>query len=208
MTATAAASSTASSTAASSTEPKKRGSFAVREITSADVETIRPIIHAAYRKEGGWTTEAHLVDGERITCDQILKAMQDPCNTILVAEDKDDPNHRLVGSIEIEEYDEAAHQPVHNVENHAGVAVLLGLFSVDPSYQSRGAGGALFRSALDRAREKGKKKAFLWVIHSRLELIAWYERMGFKRTGHTVKFAMEHLLKVDDGHFDEFVMEL
>jgi ribosomal protein S18 acetylase RimI-like enzyme len=60
----------------------------------------------------------------------------------------------------------------------------LGLFSIDPRLQGRGLGSAL----LSRAEEEAKVRfnattCVLHVLMPRTELIAFYERRGYRPTG-------------------------
>lgn len=50
----------------------------VRPATTSDVDILSHIIHQAYREEGGWTTERHLVSGLRCTDEEILSWLSDP----------------------------------------------------------------------------------------------------------------------------------
>ncbi|PRP78927.1 hypothetical protein PROFUN_13303 [Planoprotostelium fungivorum] len=143
------------------------------------------VIHRAYRvpDKNAWTTETHLVDGERVT----VQGLQDKINHghVLCAElFEENQRIRLVGTIECELED--AHED----------EVLIGLFSVEPSYQSKGVGGILMRAAMKYAKEElHKKTAVLWIIETRQELINWYLKLGFVDTKQKVPFVMPHLQK-------------
>ncbi|KAI8928711.1 acyl-CoA N-acyltransferase [Entophlyctis helioformis] len=181
--------------------------YVVQDAAVADAEAMTRIINAAYRGSGGWTTEQHLVAENRIDTDELVDTITGGVIQVLSLKDAD--TGAVLGTIEIEAYDEAAKEPVHTPgagAAHSGV--LLGLFAVEPAFQSRGAGSFLVKAALDRARAAGKTNAYMWVIHSRSELLAWYKRLGFKPTGHTVPFPSPERLKIADGHFDELVYAL
>src|SRR5699024_12690717 len=60
--------------------------FALREAADDDVPELVDLVQAAYRGEGGWTTEAHLVDGHRTDEVEVRAMLDDPQVTLLVAE--------------------------------------------------------------------------------------------------------------------------
>ena len=65
----------------------------------------------------------------------------------------------------------------------------IGLFSVDPDEQGLGIGSKLLDAAEAHAREKmGVARANVWVISVRDDLIAWYERRRYERTGKVAPF--------------------
>jgi GNAT superfamily N-acetyltransferase len=65
-----------------------------------------------------------------------------------------------------------------------GEAGYFGMFSVAPQLQGGGVGGAMLAEA-ERiaATEWGCRRMEMTVIDIRNELIAWYERRGYARTG-------------------------
>ena len=59
----------------------------------------------------------------------------------------------------------------------------LGMFSVVPKLQGSGIGKRLLQAAEEYARLVHSKTIYMSVISARSELIAWYERHGYKATG-------------------------
>jgi ribosomal protein S18 acetylase RimI-like enzyme len=51
-----------------------------------------------------------------------------------------------------------------------------------------GLGRLMLNNAETWAREQSATAMWMTVIHTRTELIAWYERRGYMRTGHFVEF--------------------
>ena len=139
-----------------------------RHAKPADIPALVALVTSAYRGEEsrrGWTTEADLLDGPRID-PQVLQAdIERPRSTVIVAERGD-------GLLAC----------VHVADEHG--AGYLGMFSVRPGAQGGGVGSALMREAERHAREDlGLPMMRMTVIDVRDELIAYYERRGYARTG-------------------------
>lgn len=66
--------------------------------------------------------------------------------------------------------------------------VYLGMLSVWPAKQGTGVGKALMAAAEEFAKLQDCAAIRITVISVRDELIAWYERHGFRRTGEAVPF--------------------
>jgi ribosomal protein S18 acetylase RimI-like enzyme len=63
------------------------------------------------------------------------------------------------------------------------------MFAVTPTGQGRGRGRAIVREAERVAGEEwGAARLRMTVISQRHELIAWYERLGYRLTGETEPF--------------------
>ncbi|WP_433787406.1 GNAT family N-acetyltransferase [Actinomycetospora sp. CA-101289] len=143
----------------------------IRVAEAADVDSLLALVHSAYRGPSGregWTSEADLIDGPRTTRALLAADVADPSITILVAGD-------LLGCA-------AVTLPA------GGDTASFGLFAVRPGVQQGGVGTALLRAAEDHARDRGARVMEMCVIDRRPELIAWYERRGYTRTGETRPF--------------------
>lgn len=143
-----------------------------RPATPADVEAIVRLVTDAYRGEAsraGWTTEEALLEGQRTDAAMVTASIADPSGEVVLAE----ADGGLVGCIHV---------------RHEGAAAHFGMFAVEPTLQAAGTGSALLAAAEDRARAWGCTTMDLEVIAQRSELIAWYERRGYARTGETKPF--------------------
>ena len=161
---------TRSTTASSLSSPVLR---AARE---DDVSALVDLVQLAYRGEGGWPTEAPLVDGHRTDADEVRAMLADPAVTLMVAE----LDGEVLGCCYTRR-EPADAEGVTRAE--------LGLFAVHPRAQSRGLGGMLLEAQAEAQRDAGAQVLLIQVLQSRPELHAWYERHGFTRTGHSVPFA-------------------
>ncbi len=140
----------------------------------ADAEALVALIRSAYRGEtsrAGWTTEADLVSGDRIDAGQVLAMIGSPRSVLIVLDGKDGPT----ACCQLE-------------DRGAGVAY-FGTFAVSPSAQGGGIGLRLMAEA-ERQAADGYAATILkmTVLAQQDKLIAWYERLGFRRTGETRPF--------------------
>ncbi|KAG0374883.1 hypothetical protein BGX24_009808 [Mortierella sp. AD032] len=192
--------------------PEQKSTVVVRLVTAEDVdhvEAIHKVVNRAYRSEGGWTTEAHLVTEERITVDELKEALLDKVNPILLAFDSE--TGEPLGTIQLEpaehypdfgDYKKEGYTSTHNEPVPKDQQVFLGLFSVDPTQQSRGIGRKLVEAALAHAREHMKRtQCVVYVLHMRAELIKWYNKLGFVDYGEKVNFPDSTRTIQEDTHF-------
>ena len=157
----------------------------LRPAGDADVPALVDLVQAAYRGEGGWTTEAHLVGGRRTDAREVRAMLADPRVTLLVAGRDGSP----LGCCYTRR-DSPGADGVARAE--------LGLFAVHPSAQGRGLGSQLLEAQATVQREAGVEVLEIQVLQRRPELHAWYERHGFTAVGREVPFAGDpDRLKVD-----------
>ncbi len=139
-----------------------------RAATPADVGAIVDLVESAYRghvSRAGWTTEADLLDGRRTNAEDVLGHIGRPQSQILLAF----RGGRLQACAHVA------------VEDGAGY---FGMFSVVPTLQRTGLGKQMMAEAERIARDEyGMPLMRMTVIDVREELIAWYERRGYRRTG-------------------------
>ena len=144
-----------------------------RLANTADAPKIVALVNSAYRGEtsrAGWTTEAELLEGVRTYDDEIAGLINTPRSIILVG---------LVG----EEIIASMHLQL------VSDAAFLGMFAVKPTGQTAGVGKAMMAEAETVVkREWAAKKILMDVISVRAELIAFYERRGYARTGKLAEF--------------------
>lgn len=142
--------------------------LAFRAATPDDVGAIVALVESAYRGEAsraGWTTEADLLDGRRTGPEDVLAQLARPQSRMLLAE----RDGELLACAHVA------------VEDGAGY---FGMFSVRPGLQGAGIGGQVLAEAERFARDEfGMDVMRMTVIDLREELIAWYERRGYHRTG-------------------------
>lgn len=131
------------------------------------------LVNAAYRGEAsrlGWTTEADLLDGKRTDPEDLAAALTDPAVLMVAGFEAD----RLVACVQ-----------VRLVEREAQI----GMLTVEPARQNRGVGRRLLTAAEDLAARTWAIERFaMFVIPRRVELLAYYQRRGYRRTGICLPF--------------------
>ena len=138
-----------------------------------DISELNILVNSAYRGEisqKGWTSEAHLLDGLRIDEATLRSYFDDPKITILKNTENDG---QITGCVYLE---------------LRAAKLYVGMFSVSPLLQGKGTGGDLLLAAETYAKQLNCHTLTMTVISTRIELINWYERRGFKATGETEPF--------------------
>jgi len=145
--------------------------------TSEDVPSLHALVTRAYRGDAarlGWTHEADLLDGQRTDVEALSDVIADPTKVILLARN----GGVLIGCVMLSRQDDGS--------------AYLGMLSVDPVRQASGLGRRLLVAAEAEAVARfGSDRIEMTVIRQRPELIAWYERRGYARTGATADFPMD-----------------
>ena len=168
-----------------------------RAATAADTDALVALVESAYRGDAsrvGWTTEADFLDGRRTGPDDIAVQLARSRSRILLAE----RDGALLACAHVA------------VEDGAGY---FGMFSVVPGLQGGGIGKAVLAEAERIARDEfGQRTMRMTVIDIRDELIAFYERRGYRRTGEFKPFpygdARFGLPKRDDLRFEVLEKDL
>ncbi|MFD7246257.1 GNAT family N-acetyltransferase [Streptomyces massasporeus] len=144
-----------------------------RDATDADVDELVALIESAYRGDdsrAGWTTEADILDGQRTDPEGVLEVIKSPDSRLMAVEREG----RIVACCQLE---------------HQGDHAYFGMFAVSPLLQGAGLGKVIIAEAERQARAAwGVREMQMTVISVRDDLIAWYERRGYRRTGRMTPF--------------------
>jgi GNAT superfamily N-acetyltransferase len=145
-----------------------------RTAGASDVEALVPFVNGGYRGEGskrGWTTEADILGGQRTDVGKLREMIGDKDSRVELAVAEDGS---LVGCV--------------HLKKEADGSCYLGMLTVDPARQAGGIGKLLMTHSDAVARGWSCRRMRMTVISVRGELIAYYERRGYAKTGATEPF--------------------
>ena len=142
--------------------------LALRRACAADVPALVTLVNSAYRGDSsraGWTTEADLLGGQRIDAQRLAETIAAPNSVVLLHEAQGEP----IACVHLE---------------RRSADCYLGMLTIQPTIQGGGLGRRLLEAAERWAvTEWNVQSIYMTVIVQRGELIAWYERRGYARTG-------------------------
>ncbi|MDP1558832.1 MAG: GNAT family N-acetyltransferase [Nitrosomonas sp.] len=128
-------------------------------------DEISDLVNLTYRGDVGWTRETHIVQGDRTNRNEVSSAIANPAAHFLVVNQE----QKLASCIYVAKEENSAY---------------IGFFSVHPSLQGKGVGKHVLKQAEAFALAKMDIQKFvMFVVSQRPELIAFYERRGYVRTG-------------------------
>ena len=142
--------------------------------TAQDIPVLIELVNSVYRGETGmksWTTEADLLDGQRIDHDMLAEIISDPLSRLILfrSSEKD-----LIGCVQLQKQENKCY---------------LGMLSVHVSWQKSGLGKYILEYCENFAQtEFQSEKMTINVISRRFELIAYYQRRGYISTGNKRPF--------------------
>ncbi len=164
--------------------------LALRPARGDEAAAVSALVNSAYRGDSsraGWTTEADLLGGQRTDPEALrdfIAARETAGDRVLLVHDA-----AVAGTSAIDACVQLERR---------GDEAYLGMLTVRPALQAGGLGRRLL-SAAERwaAAHWGSRAVVMTVITQRIELIAWYERRGYRATGETAPFPY------DDARFGE-----
>jgi ribosomal protein S18 acetylase RimI-like enzyme len=144
-----------------------------RKARKSDIETIVQLVNKAYRpklESRGWTDESDIVSGERINAVQVTDAISKEYSAILLGF----KDSEVVACVHVEKDGNNCH---------------IGLFAVNPILQGSGCGKQMLDHAERYANENfSSEKFIMFVVSSRNELISFYLRRGYQKTGEIMDY--------------------
>lgn len=141
---------------------------------SSQAKEINELVNSAYRGDSskkGWTTEADLLGGQRSDLKGIQDLIDRDNSVVLIAENENSGN--IEGCVHLEKHENKCY---------------LGMLTVKPTLQGKGLGSMMLEEAEAFAQFWDCQHIYMTVIAQRPELLAWYEKQGYKNTGETKPF--------------------
>jgi ribosomal protein S18 acetylase RimI-like enzyme len=164
----------------------------VSTATIQDIPALVTLINSAYRGEAskkGWTTEADLLKGELRTDISTLTALINNKDAVILKYVSE--NGSITGCVYL-----------HKQER----GLYLGMLTVSPLLQGGGIGKQLLAAADNYARENSCSSIFMNVISLRHELIAWYERNGYRQTNERKPFPSDQQFGIPTQPLEFMIM--
>lgn len=154
--------------------------WSVLPATGDDLADVVALVNSAYRgaeARAAWTHEADLLDGQRTDAQSLADELSAPDpSTILLLREGSGPS--IVACVMLQRYR----------DRDEALTCHLAMLTVSPGAQARGLGRHMLDVSEAWARQEGCRALGITVISRRVELVAWYERRGFRRTGETRPF--------------------
>ena len=145
-----------------------------RTAVAGDAEALVPFVNAGYRGESskrGWTTEADILGGQRTDPGKMREMIGEKDARVELAHAEDGT---LIGCVYL--------------KKEADASCYLGMLTVDPARQAGGIGKLIMAHSDEIARAWGCRRMRMTVISVREELVAYYERRGYAKTGASEPF--------------------
>jgi ribosomal protein S18 acetylase RimI-like enzyme len=135
---------------------------------ASEASAIAALVNAAYRPSDdpiGWTHEAELIAGDRTSPQQVAEAIKRPNSVVLIHRE----GATIIACVHVEKDGSHGH---------------IGMLAVAPALQTAGIGKQMLMWAERYAAEMfGAEKFILAVVSARRELVAFYARRGYQKTG-------------------------
>ncbi|MPW44622.1 GNAT family N-acetyltransferase [Acinetobacter guerrae] len=135
------------------------------EATEQHINDVVELVNFSYRNKDhqGWTSEALIVEGDRINADQLQDLMNSDAAILLLLQQK-----QLVGCVHVQKNEDAGY---------------IGMLTIHPNFQNQGIGKQLLQAAEHYLIEKYSVSCFkMSVLSVRSELLAFYQRRGYEVT--------------------------
>ena len=176
----------------------------LRQAKIEDIDALEQLLNRCYRQTEGWTNEADLIGGIRITQDELARTIDNPTHYLFVypktstGERDGEETGELLGCIGVD----------MQVDTAGDKKAYIGMFAVHPELQGQGVGNVILQAAETFAgrhlhsdgqvtdnqesdnQESDKKPARLTmsILSHRPELLSYYQRRGYQLNGHKMPF--------------------
>lgn len=169
-----------------------KNNLLLRVADEDDVDDIADLLNTCYRGEGGWTNEANIISGQRISRDDVAVMIEGKKHYFFAFDNFGQVPEAgsLLGCIVVE-LDLQGQQSQEDEEHSACVEMV----AVHPAVQKQGIGGEML-GAVENFAVQHLKQGWMRmsVVDKRPELVAYYQRRGYELTGTARPFP-------DEGHW-------
>lgn len=174
-----------------------RESVFLRQANLDDINALEQLLNRCYRETAGWTNEADLVGGIRITQHELARTIENPTHYLFVypktitGERDGEETGKLLGCIAVDIKTDA------DSNNKA----YIGMFAVHPELQGQGVGNVILEAAETFAQrhlqsevqeiDKTMVRLTMSILSHRPELLAYYQRRGYQLNGNSMPFPVD-----------------
>ena len=176
----------------------------LRQADIEDIDALEQLLNRCYRQTEGWTNEADLVGGIRITQDELASTIANPKHYLFVypktttGERDGEETGELLGCIGVDmKINAGSNQSSYNKSAY------IGMFAVHPELQGQGVGNIILQAAEtfagrhlqsdkqatdSQATDKKPARLTMSILSHRPELLSYYQRRGYQLNGNKIPF--------------------
>ena len=176
----------------------------LRQADIEDIDALEQLLNRCYRQTEGWTNEADLVGGIRITQDELASTIANPKHYLFVypktttGEREGEETGELLGCIGVDmKINAGSNQSSYNKSAY------IGMFAVHPELQGQGVGNIILQAAEtfaarhlqsdkqatdSQATDKKPARLTMSILSHRPELLSYYQRRGYQLNGNKMPF--------------------
>lgn len=176
-----------------------RESVFLRQAAADDIDALEQLLNRCYRETEGWTNEADLVGGIRITQAELASIIANPKHYLFIypktttGERGGDETGELLGCIAVDiKVDSDVNKDNQNTSIDKNKAY-IGMFAVHPELQGQGVGNVILQAAETFAERHLRSNSqptrlTMSILSHRPELLAYYQRRGYQLNGNKIPF--------------------
>lgn len=161
----------------------------LRQADASDIGALERLLNCCYRETAGWTNEADLVGGIRITPEELASTINNPTHYLFVypktttGERDAKETGEILGCIAVDIKTDA----------NSNKKAYIGMFAVHPELQGHGVGNEILQAAETFATRhltnNGQpSRLTMSILSHRPELLAYYQRRGYQLNGNKIPF--------------------
>ena len=176
----------------------------LRQADIEDIDALEQLLNRCYRQTEGWTNEADLIGGIRITQDELASTIANPKHYLFVypktitGERDGEETGELLGCIGVDmKINAGSNQSSYNKSAY------IGIFAVHPELQGQGVGNIILQAAEtfaarhlqsdkqatdSQATDKKPARLTMSILSHRPELLSYYQRRGYQLNGNKMPF--------------------
>ncbi|MGP4863705.1 GNAT family N-acetyltransferase [Psychrobacter sp. T6-5] len=166
-----------------------KDSVFLRQAKADDIGALEQLLNCCYRETAGWTNEADLVGGIRITPEELVSTITNPTHYLFVypktttGEREAEETGEVLGCIAVD----------IKTDTDSNKKAYIGMFAVHPELQGQGVGNVILQAAetfADRHLQSQNQPSRLTmsILSHRPELLAYYQRRGYQLNGNKIPF--------------------